>query len=153
MSEAWRAAQDRLRHRIWAARADGEGPATEPVPPPPSAPLQPPELVTPPIASHRGLAGRPIRLVKRVLHRLLVPLVFAPQADFNARVAARLNQGGWAGEGQPNVRDVADEVAQLRGELLALRAELQSQQVLLEKVRSATASPSEAGDGAGTGAG
>ena len=150
VSEAWRAAQDRLRHRIWAARADGDRPASEPVPPPLSAPLQPPELVTPAIASHRGLAGRPIRLVKRVLHRLLVPLVFAPQADFNVRVAARLNQAGWSGEGQPNIQDIADEVAQLRGELLALRAELQSQQVLLEKVRNAGAS--EAGDGAGTGA-
>ncbi len=148
MSEAWRAAQDRLRHRIWVARAAGDGSASEPVPPPLSAPLQPPELVTPPIASHRGLAGRPIRLVKRVLHRLLVPLVFAPQADFNVRVAARLNQAGWNGEGQPNIQDLADEVAQLRGELLAVRAELHSQQVLLEKVRSAR----EAGGGAGTGA-
>lgn len=146
--DAWKAAQDRLRSRIWAARAGHEGAGPE-SPSPLSAPLQPPELVAPPIDSPRPFVGRPIGLLKRTLHRLLVPLVFAPQAEFNLRVAAHLNESGSAGDSRQLIQDTARELAELQGEVLAVRAELQSQRVLLEKVRQARAT--EPSDAAGTG--
>lgn len=145
VSEAWRTAQDRLRRRIWAARVGRYGAGSE-SPSQLSGPLQPPELLAPTIASGRPLVGRPIRLLKRTLHRLLAPLVFVPQAEFNLRVAAYLNQSGSTGDSH---QDIAAELAELQGEVLAVRAELQSQRVLLEQVRQAGAA--EPGDAAGTG--
>ncbi len=126
-----------------------EGAASEPPQPSLSAPLQPPNLLAPPIGGHRALVGGPIRLVKRILHRLLAPVVLVPQAEFNLRVAARLNQFASTGERPHSLEDLADSVAELRGEVLAIRAELQSAQVLLGKIGNA--STAEVGDGAGTG--
>lgn len=129
MSKAWEGAQDRLRRRIWAARAADEDAGLQPQL---SAFLQPPELVAPEIESHRTLAGRPVRVLKRTLHRLLVPLVFAPQAEFNLRVAAQLNEAAAEHRNQ-STQEIADGLAELRGDVLALRGELQAQRALLEK--------------------
>lgn len=132
--EAWKSAQERLRRRIWAARAaQEEGSEASPL----SAPLQPPDLVAPTIVSPRPLIGPPIRVIKWTLHRLLVPLVFIPQAEFNLRVAAHLNKVGWVGNGHERMQQIEDDLVELRGEMLAVRAELQSQRVLLEKVGQA----------------
>ena len=133
MSDAWEAAQDRLRGRLWAARVAHDPAGREP-PPALCASLQPPELLAPAIAGHRSLLGGPIRLLKRTLHRLLVPVVFAPQAEFNLRVAERLS-----------------ELAELQGEVRALRAELQAQRALVQEIRQAGATAPGDAPGARTG--
>lgn len=166
MSEAWQAAQDRMRQRIWDARRDEEQEGTET---PSPTPLHPPELVYPAIVSPRPLLGQPTRVIKRVLHRLLQPLVFGPQSDFNDAVAAQLSDiGRWSEAVGSQLRELQDwseavgsqlrelqdlnaiaeanhrrldEVAQaleaLRGDVLAARGELQSQLVVVEKLRRA----------------
>jgi len=109
--------------------------------------LQPPELVAPAIESHRPLLGRPIILLKRSLHRLLVPLAFGPQAEFNLRVAALLNEPGGAGHRDRAIQEAASHLAELRGDVLALRGELQAQRVLLERLGQAGAlEPGDAAD-------
>lgn len=151
MSEAWQSAQDRLRRHIWDARGTvgEEGPKAAM---PSTTPLQPPELVYPAIVSPRPLIGRPTRVIKRVLHRLLQPLVFGPQSEFNFRVAANLNDNGrWSEAVGGQLQDleaiseanrqrldaVAQELEALHGDVLAARAELQSQLVVVEKLRQA----------------
>lgn len=143
MSEAWKSAQDRLRRRIWDARRTGEvqGPDAAM---PSTAPLHPPELVDPTIVSPRPVVGVPIRVIKRTLHRLLQPLVFGPQAEFNARVATHINHTETAARqvqelsarseaDHRRLDDLAEGLEALRGDVLAVRAELQSQLVAVKK--------------------
>ncbi|MDQ6750090.1 MAG: hypothetical protein M3Z33_04975 [Actinomycetota bacterium] len=145
MSEAWKSAQDRLRRRIWDARSSGE-PEGLAAPTPSMTPVHPPELVSPTIVSPRPVIGAPIRMIKQVLHRLLQPLVFGPQAEFNLRVAAHLNDGERAARqvhdlsarseaDHRRLDGLAQDLEAVRGDVLAVRAELQSQLVAARKPR------------------
>ncbi|MDQ3647017.1 MAG: hypothetical protein M3433_00235 [Actinomycetota bacterium] len=118
--------------------------------------------MVPAIASHRPVVGPPIRIVKRTLHRLLVPLVFAPQAEFNLRVAMRLNESkaveeqlndlsAISNENRRRIDELTEDLAELRGEVLAVRAEVQSQRALIETETNAAAAETANATGGGAG--
>jgi 2-polyprenyl-3-methyl-5-hydroxy-6-metoxy-1,4-benzoquinol methylase len=92
-AQAWKAEQKRVRDALRAQRRTPDGrSALATLGEEHSARLRAPDLLQTPIVSQRGAAGRVIVAAKRLLRRLLTPLVLEPQSRFNQAVVTALDE-------------------------------------------------------------
>jgi SAM-dependent methyltransferase len=90
-TQRWQDEQRRLREALRAGRLPARRPdRVDPDIEIPTEDLSPPNLLTTPIVSQRGMLGRLIIGAKTVLRRLLGPFVLEPQTQFNQAVAMAL---------------------------------------------------------------